>query len=119
MENEQQNETGDVMLTTVEDTPEDMAQMWMKKGLKVFGAGGYPAVKQEMQQFHDRKVMQPVCRKDLSPKQKREALGYLMFLKKKRCGKIKGRGCADGRKQWHTSQRSSPHHPPSPPRLCS
>ena len=43
--------------------------------------------------------MQPVRRKDLSPEQKREALGYLMFLKKKRCGKIKGRGCADGRKQ--------------------
>ena len=70
----------------------------MKKGLKVFGAGGYAAVKQEMQQLHDQKVMQPVCRKDLSPKQKREALGYLMFLKKKLCGKIKGRGCADGRK---------------------
>ena len=23
-----------------------------------------------------------------------------MFLKKKRCGKIKGQGCADGHKQW-------------------
>ena len=43
--------------------------------------------------------MQPVRRKDLSPAQKREALGYLMFLKKKWCGKIKGQGCADGRKQ--------------------
>ena len=52
-----------------------------------------------MQQLHDRKVMQPVSRKDLSPKQKKEALGYLMFLKKKRCGKIKGWGCANGRKQ--------------------
>jgi hypothetical protein len=36
---------------------------------------------------------------DLTPEQKREALAYLMFLKRKRCGKIKGRGCADGRKQ--------------------
>jgi hypothetical protein len=26
-------------------------------------------------------------------------VGYLMFLKRKRCGKIKARGCADGRKQ--------------------
>ena len=51
---------GDVVLTTVEDTPEDTAQMSMKKGLKVFGAGGYAAVKQEMQQLHDQKVMQPV-----------------------------------------------------------
>ena len=71
------------MLTTVEDAPEDMAQMSMKKGLKVFGAGGYAMVKKEMQQLHDQKVMQPICRKDLSPEQKREALGYLMFLKKK------------------------------------
>ena len=31
--------------------------------------------------------------------QKKNALGYLMFLKQKRTGQIKGRGCADGRKQ--------------------
>ena len=27
------------------------------------------------------------------------SLGYLMFLKRKRCGKVKARGCADGRPQ--------------------
>ena len=43
--------------------------------------------------------MQPISRKDLSPEQKKEALGYLMFLKKKQCGKIKGRGCANRCKQ--------------------
>lgn len=37
--------------------------------------------------------------KDLTADQKQEALQYLMFLKQKRCGKIKGRGCADGRPQ--------------------
>ena len=98
-ENEQKNDVGETMLTTVEGGPEDTTQMSMKQGLKVFGAGGYTTVKQEMQQLHDRRVMQPVRRKDLLLAQKREALGYLMFLKKKRCGKIKGRGCADGRKQ--------------------
>ena len=66
------------------------------KGLKVFSKQGYAAVKKEMQQLHDRKVMQPINRKDLSPSQKRDALGYLMFLKKKQCGTIKGRGCVDG-----------------------
>ena len=55
LESEQKNETGDTMLTTVEDGSEDTAQMSMKKGLKVFGAGGYAAVKQEMQQLHDRR----------------------------------------------------------------
>ena len=52
-----------------------MPQMSMKKGLKVFSEGGYAAVKKEMQQLHDRKVIQPINQKDLSPEQKREALG--------------------------------------------
>ena len=30
---------------------------------------------------------------------RKQALGYLMFLKRKRSGKMKGRGCADGRPQ--------------------
>ena len=90
---------GAVMLTTTNGGSKETGQMSMKKGLKVFGEPGYAVVKKEMQQLHDRKVMQPIKRKDLSPSQKKEALGYLMFLKKKQCGTIKGRGCADGRKQ--------------------
>ena len=86
-------------MTTINGGSEETGQMSMRKGLKVFGEPGYATVKKEMQQLHDRKVMQPVNRKDLSHSQKKEALGYLMFLKKKRCGAIKGRGCADGRKQ--------------------
>ena len=70
-------------MTTTDDAPEETAQMSMKKGLKVFREQGYAVLKKEMQQLHDRKVMQPINRKDLSPAQKREALGYLMFLKKK------------------------------------
>ena len=82
-ENKKHNELDDVVLTTVDDVLEETPQMSMKKGLKMFGEGGYAAVKKEMQQLHDRKVMQPVSRKDLSPEQKKEALGYFMFLKKK------------------------------------
>jgi hypothetical protein len=43
--------------------------------------------------------MEPKHAAELSPEQKREALAYLMFRKRKRCGKIKGCGCADGWKQ--------------------
>ena len=40
--------------------------------------------------------------------EKRAALNYLMFLKKKRSGRIKGRGCADGRKQRiHTKKEDA------------
>ena len=86
-----------VTSTVVEDlsTP----QMGMKLGVKMFGEPGVAAVKKEVRQLHDREVMKAVMKSTLTKEQIRQALGYLMFLKRKRCGKIKGRGCADGRKQ--------------------
>ena len=83
-----------------------LTQYTLKKGLQVFGPKGTEAVFSEMKQLHDRKVCEPVHRKDLSSGQRNKALGYLMFLKQKRCGRIKGRGCADGRKQrvWTTKE---------------
>ena len=40
---------------------------------------------------------------------RKQALGYLMFLKRKRSGKMKGRGCADGRpdREYITKEESS------------
>ena len=43
--------------------------------------------------------MMPVHKQCLTPEQRKEALAYLMFLKRKCCGKIKGHRCADGCKQ--------------------
>jgi hypothetical protein len=43
--------------------------------------------------------MQPVNEYNLTPAERKGALRCLMFLKEKRCGTIKGRGCADGRSQ--------------------
>ena len=71
-------------------------QMPIHRGLKLFGSEGISAVKVELQQLYDLKVMEA---KPLTTKQKWESLGYLMFLKRKRNGKIKARGCADGRPQ--------------------
>ena len=53
-----------------------------------------------MRQFHDREIVKPLLPHQITSEVKIKALGYLMFLKKKRHGIIKGRGCADGR----------PHH---------
>ena len=72
-------------------------QMPIRRGLKLFGSQWISTVKAELQQLHDLKVLEA---KPLTTTQKREALGYLMFLKRKRSGKIKARGCADGRPQW-------------------
>ena len=76
-----------------------LTQYTLKKGLQVFGPPGVEAVYKELQQLHEQKVGEPRDATTLSPMQKKNALGYLMFLKQKRTGQIKGRGCADGRKQ--------------------
>jgi hypothetical protein len=87
------------------------AQMSMNKGLKIFNKAGIEAVRSEMVQLHDRKVMKLVHSRELTPEERREALAYLMFLKRKRCGKVKGRGCADGRKQRRYTNRADAASP--------
>ena len=74
-------------------------QMTAKKGLKLFGEEGVAALQKELHQLLYREVMHPVPAKSLTYDQRKAALKYLMFLKEKRSGKVKGRGCADGRKQ--------------------
>jgi Reverse transcriptase (RNA-dependent DNA polymerase) len=76
-----------------------LTQVSMRKVLKLFGDKGREAVETELQRLHERQVMQPVAAESLTEEQRRWALAYLMFLKQKRCRKVKGRGCADGRKQ--------------------
>jgi hypothetical protein len=76
-----------------------MTQYNLRQGIKKFGDSGKAAVLVELQQLYDRNVMEPVMKSDLTPTERKGALWYLMFLKEKRCGKIKGRGCADGRSQ--------------------
>jgi hypothetical protein len=43
--------------------------------------------------------MRPVNKYDLTPTERKGEPRYLIFLKEKRCGTIKGWGCADGRTQ--------------------
>jgi len=74
-------------------------QMSLRKGLWQFGADGAKAVIKELQQLHYREVIEPVKTSDMTGEQRRRALNYLMYLKQKRCSRIKARGCADGRKQ--------------------
>jgi hypothetical protein len=64
-----------------------------------------------MEQLHTRKVAKPVDSSKLSKIQKRALLFYLMFMSKKRCGKIKACGCADGRKQRETTTKEEASSP--------
>jgi hypothetical protein len=72
-----------------------MTQHNIKKGIELFGEKDIDAVLKELKPLHDRDVMEP---KELTHEEKRAAVHYLMFPKKKQLGTIKGRGCADGRK---------------------
>jgi hypothetical protein len=53
----------------------------------------------ELTQVVTMEVMSGCHVHELTREQKRRALRYLMFLKEKSCGRIKGGGCIDGRKQ--------------------
>ena len=78
-----------------------LTQYITKQGLKVFGKKGEAAVKKELQQFHDLRVVAPKKPQDLSYEQRRRSLAYMMFLKLKSDEvTIKGGGCTYGRKQW-------------------
>jgi hypothetical protein len=73
-------------------------QYGFQKGLKLFGEGGYKATIKELDtnligcNLIDMLTLVGITRDIFQM-----SLGYLMFLKRKRCGKIIARGCADGR----------------------
>jgi uncharacterized protein YeaC (DUF1315 family) len=64
-----------------------------------------------VEQLYTRKVFKPVEGSNLTNDQKRASLQYLMFLTKKRCGKTKAQGCADGRKQSKTMNKEDASAP--------
>jgi len=76
-----------------------MMQMSVKAGIKKFGEKGNEAVSKELRQLHNRKAMVPVLKDEMSLEDRRKALRYLMFIKEKRDGAIKARGCTDERPQ--------------------
>jgi hypothetical protein len=84
-------------------------QMSLKRGLKEFGEDGANAVIEELKQLDYRDAIKPVHARHFTREQQRAALRYLMYLKQKRCGRIKARGCSDGRKQriYKTKEETS------------
>lgn len=74
-------------------------QMSAAAGIKKHGRVAEEALMKEFKQFRDKNVFQPMQAKTLSDEQKKDALKAISVIKEKRCGKIKGRTVADGRKQ--------------------
>jgi len=76
-----------------------LTQMNIKEGILTFGERGNEAILKELQQLHQKNALLPINKENLSHAERKKALRYLMFLKEKRDGTIKVRGCADGRPQ--------------------
>ena len=75
------------------------AQVSVREGIKRHGQKAIDAMMKEFAQLNDKGTFVPVDVSKLSKKDKMEALNLITMIKQKRCGKIKGRACADGRKQ--------------------
>ena len=79
-------------------------QMSAKRGFKKFGERAIEAIMTEFAQldrgaFPGKPVVEPADAKSLTHEDKRKALEAVNIIAEKRCGKIKGRTCADGSKQ--------------------
>ena len=69
------------------------------KGIKLFGNKAVSAIENEYEQMDTLNVFQPLHFKNIPTNQKSNILNAIDLIKEKRCGKIKGRTVADGRKQ--------------------
>ena len=74
-------------------------QVSVEEGIRRFGDKAIEAVLSEYAQLNDKNVFKSRFANELSSKQKTDALNLITIVKEKRCGKIKGRAVADGRKQ--------------------
>ena len=72
-------------------------QLGYKVGLREFGDEGVIAIEKEVKQLYDYECVTP--RSDLTKGQRQEILEYLIKLKRKKDGTIKGRGCVDRSRQ--------------------
>ena len=97
-----------------------LTQYNIKNRLKIFGDAGMSAMVTEMQQLHDWEViMIPKHANMLTWEEKQQSLQYLMFMKQKHCGQIRGHGCADGWCSRCTRLRMELVHPLCCWSLCS
>src|SRR5210317_406046 len=88
-----------------------MQQVSLREGLRRYGEEGTKAALAEMEQLHMRDTFKPVLPSNLTPKKKKEMLKSIMLLKQKRDGTIKGRNCADGRKQRECTSKEEAASP--------
>ena len=81
-------------------------QISASRGIKLFGKKAVTAIFKELKQLNDgvlpgNQVIVPIDIESLTEEDKRKSLEAVNLIKVKRCGKIKGRTCANGSRQKH------------------
>jgi hypothetical protein len=74
-------------------------QMTATKGMTLFGEKAVAAMFKEYNQLNDMMVFGRIDPDELTAQHKRDALRAVNLINEKRCGRVKGRTCADGSKQ--------------------
>ena len=82
------------------ETSKSTPQYGCRKGLEIFGDEGYQAAKNELKvNLLRRGCINMLPWEDFTWDIRKQALGSLIFLKRKQSREMKGRGCANGRSQ--------------------
>ena len=81
-----------------------ISNMSAHKGIKLFGEKAVAAMMKELKQLNNgvipgNPLIKPIPFDELTDKDKEESLEAVNLIARKRSGKIKGRTCANGRKQ--------------------
>ena len=84
-------------------------QFLLHKGLKVFGEHGHEAATKGNGPTTPTKLFTPISVKDMTPTERRKAMGALMFLTEKRDKSVKGRMVYNGKptREWLTREDSA------------
>ena len=87
-----------IMMTQVRKDSEHR-QMNVKESVKKYGEDAVKAVLTEYAQLNDYSTFKPILGESLSWEKKKQSLDLITLVTKKRNGTVKGRACANGKKQ--------------------
>ena len=79
--------------------------------MKLCGTHGGSAKTDELLQLHMRNVLGSKLPSEMTNMEIKDALCYLVFLKQKQCGRMKGRGCLNGRSQRESMSKDGSSFP--------
>jgi hypothetical protein len=86
-------------------------QYLLKQGLKRFPREAKDAIIAELRQLHDMDVFKPVRKETLTRQEILQVLNSIIFIKRKRCGRIKARAWQMGDHKGHFMKNQRRHHP--------